>query len=209
MSYVFLLLMIGVIAWLMFRITRRINQKEPLRPTPRMTNTAQSLGTAPPPELDRWSVEMQDIARDALAQIDTKMRALEYLTTKATAAAQRLDAALAIQYSTNANAATSSPPPARGAVASMSYPSPESLNTNNQAEMLERTTGRTHHDDTHKRDTRHGDTPTDGGNTDGDSRRRHIYELADRGNDATAIAVAVGRPLGEIELILGLRQAET
>jgi len=93
--FVFLLLIIVVIGWLMFRIMRRTNRKETLRPTQRMTNTARSLGTAPPPEMDRWSVEMQELARDTLAQIDTKMRALDYLTTQATAAAQRLEAAIA------------------------------------------------------------------------------------------------------------------
>ena len=180
--YVFLLLMIGVIGWLMFRITRRINQKESLQRTPRITNTVRSLGTAPPPEFDRWSVEMQDLARDTLAQIDTKMRALDYLTREANAAATRLETALA-----EANTAHQSVDTA------VSHATPESLTAHNQADVLERATGRTHHE---------GATST----TDSEPRRRRIYELADRGIDVSAIATEVGSPTGEVELILGLRR---
>lgn len=217
--FVFLLLLIIVIGWLMFRLMRRTNQKDSLKTTPRMTNTARNLGASPPPELDRWSVEMQELARDTLATIDTKMRALDYLTTQATAAAQRLEAAIA-----NENPMSESPsdlgqsaPPV--SPATLSLVTPESLDTHNQADVLERATGRTHHSDAYKGDAYEGDAyagdahesdaPNEPTGADTESRRRLIYEMADRGTDLAAIAAAVGSPMGEIELILGLRQQET
>jgi hypothetical protein len=204
MPYVFLLLILGVIGWLLFRITRRINQKETLRPTPRMTNTARSLGTAPPPEFDRWSVEMQEIARDTLAQIDTKMRALDYLTTKATAAAQRLEVAIAQENQEDHNSVDETQSAPRTGAAPISHTTPESLDVHSQADMLERATGRTHHGD-----TRQGNADREPTATDVEPRRRLIYEMADRGVDLAAIATEVGSPVGEIELILGLRRQET
>jgi hypothetical protein len=43
---------------------------------------------------------------------------------------------------------------------------------------------------------------------DPDPRHVAVYELADRGQDAASIAAELGRPSGEIELILALRQRE-
>lgn len=39
-----------------------------------------------------------------------------------------------------------------------------------------------------------------------DAARRRIYDLADQGATASSIAATVGAPLGEVELLLGLRE---
>lgn len=206
-SYVFLVLMLGVTAWMLFRIVLRTKHKDVQRPVPRMTNAARSLGSAPPPEHDRWSVEMQDLARDMLAQIDTKMRALEYLTTRATAAADRLEAATAIAD----DAPLAREPVAHELVSHASSESPDTQSephtqseprthsepdTHSQADVLERTTGRTHDDDAVAGRIR----------DDAEPRHAAIYHLADQGRAVEAIATEVGSPVGEVQLILGLRE---
>ncbi|MEZ6070173.1 MAG: hypothetical protein R3C10_07800 [Pirellulales bacterium] len=198
-SYVFLLLLIGVIAWMMFRVTRRLNPKDTPTSRKQRPHMAAAAHAAASPELDKWNVEVQELARDALARIDTKMRALDYLITKADQATERLEAVL--EATTNGNVERATP---RVAV----LKSGAAAETHSQADVLQRTTGRTHHCDTANDDTERGAGVTAQVHSATEARRRRIYELADRGELPAAIAAEVGSPLGEVELILGLRRSE-
>lgn len=130
-----------------------------------------------PREAEDWRVELHDLARETSARLDGKMAALEQLIRDARRESARLETLLD-------ETAQRSPPPQA-----------EEYRPRNQAEALAAARAKL-------------DRPT------GSTRpavasppRRHddVYALADAGLPAPAIAERLGAPVGEVELILGLR----
>lgn len=149
------------------------------RPQPEHTEAS----AHPPAELVRWEVEMHELARGLSGQLDSKMSALECLIQEADRAAARLEKALGGEGDGVGRKTHS--PSAGGA-----EPLPA-----DQAEKL-KTAGSTE---------RRPDVPRD---PQAESGRRHeqIYVLSDYGLEPAEIAQRVGSPVGEVELILGLRE---
>ncbi|MGO9111344.1 MAG: hypothetical protein ACLP9L_19125 [Thermoguttaceae bacterium] len=147
---------------------------------------ASSLPDRLPDDLARWEVEMHETARQLSAQLDAKLSLLQSLIVEADRAAARLEDALERAYPT--------------------------LPPGSQAESLRPVAGQAH-------DARHElETAAAGSNpltaedeppqaTDRGRRRGEIYRLADYGFAATEIARRVGSPVGEVELILSLRDS--
>lgn len=149
--------------------------------------TSSSSAGRLPDDLARWEVEMHETARQLSSQLDAKLSLLQSLIAEADRAAARLEDAL-----------------------NHAYPS---LPPGSQAESLRPAAG-------HARDVRH-DLETAAVDADlsplGDEssraadrarRREEIYRLADYGFAAAEIAHRVGSPVGEVELILSLRDAK-
>ena len=140
-----------------------------------------------PDDLAQWEVEMHETARQLSAQLDAKLSLLQSLIAEADRAAARLEDALDRAYPT--------------------------LPPGSQAESLRPAAG-------HARDFRHEietaaaesdlSTPDDEPppTTDRVRRREEIYRLADYGFAAAEIARRVGSPVGEVELILSLRESK-
>jgi len=183
---------LAVVSWMLLmrshRYFARQKQQEPF-PTARSEPTVEPRGhhLDAPAAMARWEVQMHDTAREASAQLDSKMSALEALIADADRAAARLEAALA----RSAEAAPGSQRP---------QPQPTS-----QAESLK---------PPHPAAPPAGKIPPDGaaelsggavqrGSAD---RREEIYTLADYGFEPAEIARRVGSPIGEVQLILGLRE---
>lgn len=122
---------------------------------------------------------MHETARALSAQLDSKMGALEALISEADRAACRLEAAGA-----ESPDALRQPPP------------PEPLPTT-QAEAL-RPSGPSEHPP--------GEADEASQRRSVGRRQEEVYTLADYGLDAAEIARRVGSPVGEVELILGLRE---
>ena len=154
---------------------------EPDRPSPR---------GQPPVDFDRWEVEMYEIMRNATGQMDTKMGLLEHLIREADRAAARLEAATAAAARLPDSVAPSHVAPDAPRF------EPSAIRPINQAEGL-RPDG-----------LRQAPSAADEAESDqpGKPRRyEEIYTLADYGYAAAEIAQRLAMPVGEIELILGLR----
>jgi hypothetical protein len=185
----------AVIAWLLLRthryLSRQARDDSPLVRVarPQRTQPGHHLD-APPAEL-RWEVQMHETARELSAQLDSKMGALQTLIAEADRAAARLEAAAALPSVGRENSLSNGPCGAIGeAVPGDSQPA-------TQAEAL-RPSG-----------------PSDRAPSEGDQlparpsikrRQEEIYTLADYGLSAAEIARRVGSPVGEVQLILGLRE---
>jgi hypothetical protein len=146
-----------------------------------------------PQEIAGWEVEMHDFLREAKAEMDSKMRALQILTTEADRAAARLEAA--IRGSANDAAPRRDSAPSEPANPLLKFPSEiqgrgidiGSL-PSNQAESLRPSIApRAEH-------------------SSAQAKKEEIYTLADYGMSALDIASRVGHPIGEVELILSLRR---
>ena len=133
-----------------------------------------------PDEVCRWEVQMHEIARDLSAQLDSKMGALQALIADADRAAARLEAATASTRSASGAVATPDPRPT------------------SQAEALLASGGS--HDA--PREQPDADAPKQ---PPANRRQQEVYTLADYGLPPNEIATRIGRPVGEVELILSLR----
>jgi hypothetical protein len=148
--------------------------------------TASALLERLPDDLARWDVEMHETARQLSAQLDAKLGLLQSLIAEADRAAARLDDALDRAYPT--------------------------LPPGSQAESL-RPTAELSRDVRHDLETAvaesNGSTADGGPPAENDRARRRgeIYRLADYGFSAAEIARRVGSPVGEVELILSLRDS--
>jgi hypothetical protein len=134
----------------------------------------------------RWEVQMYDTARELSAQLDSKMSALQALIADADRAAARLEAALG------------SHPPAIPRV-SCSQETAGKVKTTGQTESQKSLSGI---------DLSTLQTPLPSGPAPlpiQDRQRDEIYTLADYGFEPAEIASRVSRPIGEVQLILGLR----
>lgn len=143
------------------RLARRTSFSESLRePLPEAEPEAASV---PSLKAERWEVEMQELARELSARLDSKMVALQHLIREADRAAARLERAL------NPTAA----PPAASAAQDAPASAPDDA------------------------------APGIAGYQ---QRYEEIYRLADYGYPPEEIAQRVGSPIGEVQLILGLRK---
>jgi hypothetical protein len=197
----FLVLFIALLLWRSHRYLRRqqtswsppgrASRQKPSQPRPQLDA---------PDDLARWEVGMHETARDLAGRLDSKMAALAQLIREADRAAARLEAAMQAASQPATRAAGPDP---------TSQPAPESRDTLdalpprpvNQAEALKPAGAPDHgsrSSNPPKRDAKRQPAAAD--------RYDEIYLLADYGFDATEIARRVGSPVGEVELILGLRQ---
>lgn len=178
----FLAMLIGSIVLLLMRsqraIARHSRQQPALVQVPRPKSEPAGYQAGAPADMVRWEVSMHDTARDLTAQLDSKMSALEHLIRDADRAAARLEAAL--ERSQRQDAAEEFAPPLRPA---------------NQAEAL-RVLGTI----AEKPATDQPLRPA------ADVRYQEIYMLSDYGYPPSEIAQRVGSPVGEVELILSLRE---
>jgi hypothetical protein len=179
---------LAITTWLLLMRSHRYftRQKEPAAPE------ARSLGTVreerghhldAPATAARWEVEMHDTARELSAQLDTKMSALQALIADADRAAARLETALGQASETSRPA---------------DFPDVRPVS---QAEALKSPRGS-------DPPLAAGTTPaaSDADRTAQQRRREEICTLADYGFTPAEIARRVGSPIGEVELILGLRE---
>jgi hypothetical protein len=148
---------------------------------------ASSLFDRLPDDLARWDVEMHETARQLSAQLDAKLSLLQSLIAEADRAAARLEDALDRAYPTlPPGSQAESLRPAAGLVRDVPHDS-ETAVAESRGSMAD------------------GDSPPA---TDRARRREEIYRLADYGFAAAEIARRVGSPVGEVELILSLRDSK-
>lgn len=182
----FLMAMMVTIGLLLMRSQRYFSRPNRGQGTsvqaPRSRSETPSGRFGPPPEMISWEVSMHDTARDLSAQLDSKMAALEHLIRDADRAAARLEASL---------------DKARGRA---TEDRPAQLPPASQAESL-RLAGRTGTNS--PRDDEPGAL-----HRSADVRYQEIYTLADYGYPASEIAQRMGSPVGEVELILSLRERQ-
>jgi hypothetical protein len=161
----------------------------------RTSAAPQSDGAAgKPDEASRWTVEMHETARILAAQLDSKMSALAALVTEADRAAAQLEVALA---------KTSASPRPSGTQA-------ESLRADARATPRDQVTRTTEGSGSRVQ----GSDAQEGANENALAPRRagrneEVYTLADYGFDSAEIARRMGIPIGEVELILGLRAKDS
>jgi len=179
---------VAVVTWILLMRSHRYFARQQQQDEPASSRwTTKSPAEEPRHHLDapqaaaRWEVQMHDTARELSAQLDSKMSALQALIADADQAAARLEAALARSSGT-------APEPAQPAA-----------RPGNQAESLQPPAA----DDSTVTTVSWSDAAGD--RSAQDRRREEIYTLADYGFTPAEIARRVGSPIGEVELILGLR----
>ena len=195
-----LALSIVMLLWRSHRYLRRQDSWSPPAQALRPGSPPDTLLDAPD-DLTRWELHMHETARQLTGQLDSKMAALAQLIREADRAAARLEAlrAATSQPAPDGAGPHSTSQPAPGCQAILDSPPPRPAN---QAEALKPAEV-----------TDHFSEPASA--PEGIARRRpdaaerydEIYLLADYGFDAPEIAHRVGSPVGEVQLILGLRQA--
>jgi hypothetical protein len=186
-----LFLLAIVVVFLMFRTRVRLSGNE------RRTdgNRGGSHGVPPPGretnatehDLARWEVQLHETARELSAQLDAKLSLLQSLTAEADRAAERLEAALDRTHGTTVLAPGSQA---------------ESLCKDAGVDLIARDMADIAGPASKDADAEPGPSYR----TDRAHRREEIYHLADYGFAPTEIARRVGSPVGEVELILSLRQ---
>jgi len=203
-TLVALLALVMTIGWLLWRSHRYLaRQDKGWSPSARVSGRQ---AEQPRPSLDapddviRWEVQMHETARDLAGQLDSKMAVLAHLIREADRAAGRLESALA-----SVGGLPDTPPavePATSELADTSAePVPLAAPPTDQAEALKSAGAAEGGSVAHK-----PAPETDRPRRPADERYEEIYLLADYGFDAAEIARRVGSPVGEVELILGLRE---
>ena len=186
-----------VIGWLLLRTQRYLSRQRrddrPLVRVARPQRREQGHDLDAPPEVLRWEVQMRETARELSAQLDSKIGALQSLIAEADRAAARLEAAAARLPEGVRQPAPSDPQPTTQAEA-LRASGPPDHPTGETEDVSPRPSGT---------DRRRAPSEAWSGR-----RREEIYTLADNGLDAAEIARRVGSPVGEVELILGLRQRD-
>ena len=177
--------MITVISILLMRsrryFARQGSNRSPIVKAARPRSTVSGTRPTTPDDLARWEVRMHEIDRDTSAQLDSKMSALEHLIREADRAAARLERAL-----------ESSPRPSGPTL-------PASQADRLKSSGAAKATAESQPD----RAARISDPEPA---ADQDRRYEEIYTLSDYGFNSSDIANRVGTPVGEVELILGLRK---
>jgi len=194
-------LTIGLLLWRSHRYLARQNRdRSPVVRTPRPDPPEHGPKRDAPDDVIRWEVQMHETARDLSGQLDSKMGALGHLIREADRAAARLEAALEAARQPARRAPASKETGGQPPEPSDKF-DPLPRQPTDQAEAL-KSAGVADHG------------RTLGGVTHGENKQRpsaerryeEIYLMADYGFDATEIARRVGSPVGEVELILGLRR---
>lgn len=198
-----LLALVVTIGWLLWRSHRYLARQDKAWSPPAHASRRHPRQTGPsldaPDEVIRWEVQMHETARDLSGQLDTKMSALSHLIREADRAAGRLEAALA----SAARAPDESPAAEASAgqgVDASETPAPLPSPPTDQAEALKSAGAADRGSVAHEAAPEAGKP-----RRPADERYEEIYLLADYGFDAAEIARRVGSPVGEVELILGLR----
>jgi hypothetical protein len=144
---------------------------------------------------------MHETARELSAELDAKINVLEAIIQDADRAAARLEAALAAAGRLSGGVGDAIQPAGSPSVGSTAPVSHASLA--GQAEGL-RAAGAV------ERGTAGapGQEPTPS-HPSGKHRQEEVYSLADHGYDSAQIAQQSGMPVGEVQLILGLRSARS
>ncbi len=168
---------------------RQKRESGPSRPRPPAQEELPSRGEEPG-DVDRWEVQMHDTARDLSARLDSKLSMLQALVAEADRAAARLEAALAraAEPAPRINPGSPGREPADDSSLDLAELPPR---MNQQARSLQ-------HGEPPPRDAARSAAPRD-------RRQEEIYTLADYGYEPAEIARRVNRPVGEVELILSLR----
>jgi hypothetical protein len=128
-----------------------------------------------PPQILRWQVEMHETARHLKSELDSKMSALQAMTRIASEELARLEAAIARA---------------------------ERLGISSCADTLAAIEG------IHGSDVSGNSLKSDASLANHDeiaARRAAVYQLADQGLAASAIARSMGAPLGDVEFFMSLR----
>jgi len=184
-----------VIGWLLLRTHRQFSRQRrddaPLARMARPQRSEQGYHLDAPPEVLHRDVQMHETARELSAQLDGKMGALQRLIAEADRAAARLEAAAARLPDAVRPPASADPQPTTQAEA-LRASGPPDRPTGEAEDVSLRPSGT---------DRRRAPSEAWSG-----QRRQEIYTLADSGLEAAEIARRVGSPVGEVELILGLRQ---
>jgi len=198
-TFLFLALLAVTIAFLLLRVQRHFGRTSSPRPSLAPLGKREPAPRAHHPQapsaIANWEVEMHDIARELSAQLNTKMGLLEHLIREADRAAARLEAALAAVRTGGATAqgaaSAASPLPSSGTEPADARPvsQAEALKSASQADRAALAGGE--------------DLP--GRRPPLERRYEEVYTLADYGYDAAEIARRLGTPVGEVQLILGLR----
>jgi len=222
-SNVLLCGLVLVIAVLMLRAQRHLGRRQntvvrrPVRASSKRPVSPAPTGT--PEQLQRWEVELYELARELTGRIDSKMSALQALIQAADERIQRLEATITDRTSL---AATTGLPSQQ--VSSRSPRADEDTIRNHiLSSRIDKTA-----------DGSAGNVPraVDAGSahTQADALaaarmsmpdkaaplapkpaaqrdHRQIYALADAGVPMSAIAAQVGSPVGEVELVLSLRNS--
>ncbi len=208
-SLVALFALAFTIGWLLWRSHRYLARQDnawspPTRPARRAPH-----GDAPqrsaPDDLVRWEVEMHDTARELSGQLESRMSALAHLIREADRAAARLEAALA-STGEPGRRKTSSQTDQCEPLNTSDRIGPTPLQPTDQAEAL-KSPGAADREPA-PREAASMPIQSNAGEQRpaGDQRYEEVYLLADYGFDAAEIAHRVGSPVGEIELILALRE---
>jgi hypothetical protein len=187
-SQLFLVGLLATSMFMLFHTRRRWQQTAQRRPVEKSSTTSQrwdkSHTAASPADVREWEIEVHEFARDVSARIDSKLAALEHLMRAAHHETLRLEAAIA--RSQGISSATEGP--VSGAAVEFAPVS--------QAQQLHeaaRSSARSVHSSLAPKP--HLERPY-----------ARIYALSDAGSTSQQIAAQTGTPLGEVELILGLRQ---
>ncbi len=173
-----------VTGWLLLRthssFRRQRGGGSTLVETPRPAPEPQGHNLGAPDDVARWEVRMHETARELSAELDSKMRALRVLIEEADRAAARLEAA-------QLEAATGGPP------AAADSPASDAVAAGDQAQALKLPPSQPPPSEKRNR-------------TSARQRRQEIFTLSDYGYGAPEIAQRIGVPVGEVELVLGLRE---
>lgn len=182
-----------VCAVLLFRSQRRIRQQASSQPLPPSawrpqapTQSSVANAARAPQEAEDWQVEFHEMAREATAKLDNKIRILEHLIRDADARIARLHSVgewldRSAQLDVDSNAASGG----------TTFQSPGAEFGGSLANEPQGATSTT--------------ALRSGGDAFTSPPYGEIYVLADAGHSSAKIASRLNRPVGEIELILGLR----
>ena len=198
-----LVVLVLIIGFLLFRSRRYLARRDrggaPIVRTERPQTHNRGHHLDAPADVLRWEVQMHETARDLSGQLDSKMGVLEHLIREADRAAARLEADL--ESARRADAKTPAPAEAVGNVPESPEPPdwPPSRPIS-QAEKLKLRSAADRESTVRVADPAEAEV-----SPPAERRYEEIYLLADYGFDAAEIARRVGTPVGEVELILGLR----
>ena len=175
------LVFVCVVTWMLLgRASRYYRAQRSVMPVTSSTKRApapEPALTHAPRDHERWEVRMHDLARELSAQLDSKTSALIQLVNQAERRIAELEALLEQSTSAGESHVSLDLTSSVGTQAEgLSIPAEVS------EPAIERTSGAV------------------------TTRQAEIFNLADAGHTSRAIAERVGAPIGEVELMLGLRQ---
>lgn len=181
-----------IIAYMLMRYhayyRRRGRDAESSRATPKLDPRPREYDPNKPDDVGRWEVHMHETARELAAMLDSKMAALQQLIREADRASERLKAIL----SAGAKSAGEDPPPSIDPRTILGHGKPAGQSTAGMSfdPFLSQPSS---------------ELAEPSGRQPMEERFEQICELADQGKSAADIAQKVGVPVGEVQLILGLR----